>query len=176
NESIAGAIAQADANDVPLTYSTFASNAQATMVLQMAAAQAAIQVRTETTIKATAKGTVDALSVGLAEFGASLPAPQPRDIAFYHVAPASSLNPVLTNPGTIHLGQIELPYYLPEPKDSDASALSGTWTADPYIGAAIDGAQDNELGTTPPTDRVTYRYPFAEEQSKVSVPLLMHKP
>ena len=176
NESIAGAIAQADANDVPLTYSTFASNAQATMVLQMAAAQAAIQVRTETNIKATAKGTVDLLSLGLTAFEQTLPAPQRRDIAFYYDAPASSLNPALTNPGTIHLGKIDLPYYLPKPTDSDAKALSGTWTADPYIGAAIDGAQDNEAGTTPPTDRVTYRYPFAQEQAAVSAPLLVHMP
>ena len=112
-----------------------------------------------------------------------LPQPESRDTAFYTAGgnskPATEFGQ--PNPADIHLGQIELPYYLQVPSsDANApSALTTAWQANEIIGGAIDGGQGNDAGTTPPTNKVTYRYPFpggTTGGTTVQTPVLLQTP
>jgi pimeloyl-ACP methyl ester carboxylesterase len=118
-----------------------------------------------------------------AALSALLPKPKSRPTAFYtaggYARPSAEFG--LTNPADIHLGQIELPYYLQIPSsDADAPvALTTAWQANELIGAGIDGAQGNVAGTTPPTNKVTYRYPFpggTTGGTAVQTPVLLQTP
>jgi pimeloyl-ACP methyl ester carboxylesterase len=80
------------------------------------------------------------------------------------------------NDGTIFQAGINLPYYLGIPTASDPSALNSTWQASMTVGGIIDAGAGNEAGTTPPSDKVTFRFPFAEEQGSVFAPLLISVP
>ncbi|PHQ24226.1 hypothetical protein CLH62_14985 [Marinobacter guineae] len=116
----------------------------------------------------------------------ALPQPTDRNTAFYTATglgsspqPAAAFG--LPNAADIHLGQIELPYYLQVPEsEADApAALTTAWQANEVIGGAIDTAQGNEAGTTPPTDKVTYRYPFPGGETggtAVQAPVLLQTP
>jgi dienelactone hydrolase len=116
----------------------------------------------------------------------TLPQPGPRATAFYTDdlyggAPQPAAAFGLDNAAEIHLGQIELPYYLQVPTSdaNAASALTTPWQANEVIGAAIDSAQGNDEGTTPPTDKVTYRYPFPGGETggtTVQAPVLLQTP
>ncbi len=117
-----------------------------------------------------AAATVTALT-GL---GGEFPTPEAQDAAFYTTVPSAAFG--LTNTSTFHLGQLSLPYYLETPTDSDATNLTSTWQASESIGGAIDLAQGNDEGTTPPSDKITYRFPFPTEQAEVDVPLLVQVP
>ena len=128
------------------------------------------------TFAQTAGGTETALA-------AALPQPKSRTTAFYtakgNSQPATAFGQ--PNSADIHLGQIELPYYLQVPSsDTNApSALTTAWQANEIIGGAIDGSQGNDAGTTPPTDKVTYRYPFpggTTGGTAVQTPVLLQTP
>ena len=74
-------------------------------------------------------------------------------------------------------GAIELPQYT-ETLLSDSDSI---WRASTTVGGVLDGLAGNDLGTTPPTDvngstNTTYRYPFASEQRKATVPVLFIEP
>ncbi|MDS1311575.1 hypothetical protein [Marinobacter xiaoshiensis] len=104
---------------------------------------------------------------------AALPQPKKRDTAFYtaggNAKPAAAFG--LPINADIHLGQIELPYYLQVPSsDIDApSALTTAWQANETIPG----------GVTPPTDKVTYRFPFPGGETggtDVQAPVLLQTP
>lgn len=122
-----------------------------------------------------AGGTVGAL-------GAAVPAPSSRSTAFYTSGVGAQPSAAFGLPETtdIHLGQIELPYFLEVPADSSAAEDLGTpWKANTILGGAIDSARGNDAGTTPPTNRVTYRYPFAGGDNggtQVTAPVLLQTP
>ncbi|MFD2230758.1 hypothetical protein [Alkalimarinus sediminis] len=66
--------------------------------------------------------------------------------------------------GFVLQGQIEVPYFLPDAA-SEANKnglLTGTWTAQPGLGA--------------PSDKITYRFPFAEKVAMENIPFLLSKP
>ncbi|MDI9245075.1 hypothetical protein [Marinobacter sp. CHS3-4] len=132
------------------------------------------------TLAQTAAGTVAAL----ADIGAEFSIPAARTILpFEATRIPPGANPALPNDeSTILQASIELPYFLEVPStepaeaESAAQALNSTWEASTGIGAAIDAASGNDSGTTPPSDKITYRYPFATEKATVTAPLMFSVP
>ncbi len=166
SESIAGAIAQSAG------YSTIATDATAAYIMQRAAAEASIAVNdTGGAISATAVGTVQAILAGEAASDV-FPVPAPRTTNFYRKDLASDLNPLLAAPAMIYQGEITLPYYQTEPTDQQDNGTqdftpvkTSSWQADTTIG-----------GITPPSNMITYRYPFPFKQSDVIIPVLVTTP
>lgn len=181
--AIAGAInAGAD-------YATIAADATAAHIMQRAAAEAAISVHDSgdagsgdkepyVTIAAEAAGTVQAMAAGAGVPVSTLfPVPAPRDASFYRVDLASSVNPALVAPAMVYQGQITLPVYQTPPTASDGTNLvTATWEANETIGAVLDAALGNTPGTTPPSEMITYRYPFPTPKGVATVPLLATLP
>ncbi|MBD3641538.1 MAG: hypothetical protein HUJ18_11145, partial [Marinobacter sp.] len=121
------------------------------------------------TLKETAAGT----TALLASNGADFSNPVPRTITPVQDTriPAAAVLGETARPGTIFQAGIQLPYYLGIPTDTDPSALNTTWEASTVVGSLID-----QSGATPPSDKVTYRYPFAAEKGTVFAPLLISAP
>src|SRR5690554_1099004 len=127
---------------------------------------------------ATIQATAVATASGLDANGADFSNPEPRTITPIEATrvSASDANPALTQSADIMQWGITLPYYLGTPTESDPSNLNVAWEASKTVGGLIDASQSNEAGTTPPSDLVTFRYPFATEQSEVFVPMLLQVP
>lgn len=126
-----------------------------------------------TTLKQTAAGT----AAQLVNNGADFSHPQPRPINLFQSTriPASQFG--LPNADeTLVQASISLPYYLDTPTETDPSGLNNPWQASETVGGLIDAAQGNDAGTTPPSEQVTYRFPFPGEQETVNVPLLISAP
>lgn len=124
------------------------------------------------------KQIADATENGLAMNGADFSNPEPRPITPIEATrvPTTAVLGATANPGTIFQAGISLPYYLKVPTDQDPSNLNATWVASETVGNIIDANQGNEVGTTPPSDKVTFRYPFATENATVFAPLLISVP
>ncbi|MFL0798828.1 MAG: MECDP-synthase [Agarilytica sp.] len=173
NTTIAGAIAAG------ADFATIAADASAAFLMQKAAAEAAISVQdTGGAIALTAAGTVQAIAAGFASPVETIfPVPAPRTTNFYRADSASDISAFFPGPATIYQGEITLPYYQQGPDGSDLSPLkAGSWVANAAIGAAIDAGQGNDPGTTPPSDMITYRYPFPTKQSDNTVPVIVTTP
>ncbi|NMT63392.1 hypothetical protein [Marinobacter orientalis] len=126
------------------------------------------------TLKERAAGT----EASLATNGADFSNPTPRDINLIEdtrIAASDALGES-ANPGQIIQAGIQLPYYLPVPTATDPSNLNATWKASTTVGGIIDAGAGNDPGTTPPSDKITYRYPFAGQQDIVFVPLMLSVP
>lgn len=161
-------------------YASIAGNdATAAFVIQSAAAQAAIQVHDSgdqargdaapfVSIQAEAAGTVLALSGN--NPAAVFPLPTPKPSRFFRVDPASTINPALVAPARVYQGQITLPQYTSSATGVDL--VNERWQANEIIGQSIDAGRANPAGTTPPSDRTTYRYPFPAQVEEITVPLL----
>ena len=117
--------------------------------------------------------------------GTLLPKPRARATNFYQVdclGPAAvgcidPLNADLPAPALVYQGEITLPYYQFLPTESSgANIKNGTWQADETLGAQLDLVNGNPEGSTPPTSKTTYRYPFPTKQGDLTVPLLAVTP
>lgn len=124
------------------------------------------------------RGFADTTETNLGLAGADFSNPKPRPITPVEATriPASLAIGATAKPGSIFQGGIQLPYYLGIPTDSDPSALNTTWKASTTVGGIIDAGAGADPGTTPPSDKVTFRYPFAEEQGSVFAPLMISVP
>ena len=164
-------------------YATIASDdATAAYVMQTAVAQAAIQVHDSGSaeqgdaapyvdIASEAIGTVLALSAN--NPSALFPLPQAASTRFFRVDEAADINSALAAPAYVYQGQMAVNQFMPAPESEDGSSLvSASWQADENIGAVIDAATGNDVGTTPPSAKITYRYPFPAAQSASTIPLL----
>ncbi len=167
NVTIAEAIAQG------ASYSTIATDATAAYIMQRAAAEAAIAVNDEGgAISATAAGAVLAM-IGESPASNVFPVPAPRTTNFFRRDIASDLNSSLVAPAIIYQGEITLPYYQTEPTDQREEDITqdftpvktSSWQADTTIG-----------GLTPPSNMITYRFPFPEKKSDVTIPILVTTP
>lgn len=183
SEALANAIAAG------ADYATLAADASAAFRMQTAAAEAAIQVHNSgdpnqgdkepyVDIATEAAGTVAAIAQGAQMPVADLfPVPAPRATSFYRVDNAKAINSALAAPAKVYQGEITLPFYQAVPEAMDGSSLkTSSWIADPTIGAVIDAGRENPAGTTPPSDKITYRYPFPQKQGNLTVPLLATLP
>lgn len=123
-------------------------------------------------LKDRAKGTAAALAGGGADF--SNPEPRPITPVEQTRVPLAGILPSSANPsGSVFQASIELPYYLSAPTDTDPSSFQIPWRASETVGALIDQDPD---GPTPPSNKVTFRYPFATQQTLVNAPLLITVP
>jgi hypothetical protein len=115
---------------------------------------------------------------GIQKAGGVFPTPESRTTLFYRSDEASSINSSLAAPAKIAQGEITIPYYLKTPasKTDGSNITNGTWEADSTLGAVIDAALGNASGTTPPSSKITYRYPFPKQQSSVTVPIIVTYP
>lgn len=178
NASIAGAInAGAD-------FTTIAADASAAYLMQLAAAEAAVNVANADgiTIAQQAVGTISAIAAGAsAPVSAIFPIPAPRPTNFYRNDAASDINASLSSPARVIQGEITLPYFMPTPAGDDLSPLrTGEWEPNATISDAIGadltvplaGSDDTE--SVPPA--LTYRYPFPTKQADVTVPVLVTIP
>lgn len=78
--------------------------------------------------------------------------------------------------GSLYTGYIKLPYYLTTPATTtSASYTQDSWVADRNLGANL-GAGIPPADVDGSTYNVTYRYPFAAQQSIESVPLQVTLP
>jgi hypothetical protein len=141
-------------------------------VAQTAVAQANAQAPT---LKQTAAGTAAAIAGAP---GSDLISAAPRSITPIAATriPAAAALGASANPGTIFQAGIQLPYYLQVPTEQNPSALNATWQASPTVGAIIDSARGNEQGTTPPSDKITFRFPFPAQNDTVFAPLMISAP
>lgn len=103
-------------------------------------------------------------------FDTFIPIANPLDPA----TPASYLLPsqaglTLPNPGFVMQGQIDVPYFLPDASatGNPAELVEGTWEANTAASAA---------GVTPPSDKVTYRFPLAENMGTETIPFMLSIP
>lgn len=103
-------------------------------------------------------------------------APKPRTVRMFNQRDGGEINPALAQevqgtPLNIHVyeGEITLPYFQGVPEATDGSALrSASWLpADFSAEESLDQA---------PSDRVTYRFPFAEKSGETTVPIVVAAP
>ena len=130
---------------------------------------------TSPTLKERAAGTEANLAINGADFSN----PEPRTIGTDFIEPTRVPSSALGLPeaGSIFQTSLALPYYLKVPTDTDPSNLNSTWTTSSTVGALIDAGAGNDAGTTPPSDKITYRYPFAAESgTTVNIPMLVSVP
>jgi len=181
NPDIAAAVS-AGAN-----YATLAGNPMAAHLLQRAAAEAAILVHDSgneaagdqapyVSIAQEATGTVAHLTQASQKpVNELFPLPASRPSGFYTAAAAEDINPALVAPAIVYQGQIKLPVYQKRPTDTDGTNItSSTWEADTDIGSLLGSTAEG--GATPPSTKVTYRYPFPAKQAEATVPLLATLP
>ncbi len=116
-------------------------------------------------------------NVNLLQDGGFLPTPVPSELVGVPAATETDIGGLTGLPADIanlYTGYIQLPYYLTTPETTaSASYTQDSWVPD----AALAGA----LGMSVPADvdgstNVTYRYPFATEQSLETVPLQVTLP
>ncbi len=174
NESIATAIgAGAD-------YATIAADASAAYLMQRAAAESAISVNDGdgTTIAAEGLLQVQGIAAGAgAAVSDVFQVPTARTTNFFRQDAASTLNEILIAPAQVYQGEITIPYYQNVPTtEAPTIVQTSNWVANATIGAVIDAGSGNEAGTTPPSDKITYRYPFPTKQADLTVPLLVTTP
>ncbi len=91
--------------------------------------------------------------------------------------PATSLSTALSAKVLVSQAGIELPQYTV----ALATDSNGQWEGSTGVGGVLDALSGNAAGTTPPSDidgdkNVTYRFPFAAEQRKAVVPILLIEP
>lgn len=105
-----------------------------------------------------------------------LDTPKPRQVRVFSQRDGGDVNPALAQevagtPLNIHVyeGEISLPYYQSVPASGDGSVLTSTsWLPADFTGnAELDNA---------PSDRITYRFPFAAKTADTTVPIVIAAP
>lgn len=143
-------------------------------ILQAATTDAVANVADVATEATTLAGAADGI----------LDTPKPREVRFFSQKEGGEVNPALeqtvVDPGGLGLGEvtvnihvyegeITLPYYQSLPDGTDGTPLQrGSWLA--------ADLSDNEDLPTAVSDRVTYRFPFAEKTADTKVPIVVTTP
>ena len=175
NAGIAAAIAGG------ATYDILSTNSSAAYLIQAIAAYASESNRD---LASDAQNTVGGLAIQVNKSVAELFAvPAARTTQFFRVDASNTINPALLTPplndgddaifSTIYQGEITLPMYQSTPKAETGGfeSLTSRWIANTEIGGIIDAVNGAAENTTPATDVVSYRYPFATKQEDVTLPL-----
>lgn len=175
DEALATVLSDANGSGTSILYSDVVADLEADRrmahVIQVAAAQAtdaSIDVDAEATAMANA---ADAL----------LDTPKPRDVTIFSQRNSNEINEALQFDPTpvagdevtarVYEGEITLPYYLGVPSEADGSALkTESWVAADF------SADETGTLTAAPSDRVTYRFPFAQKKADTTVPIIVTAP
>lgn len=181
NADLDDTLTAANAGSVTLTFSDVAGtgedlNTTLAFSLQTAASQAAIDVK-----GSTIAGQATAVEGGFVNSLGVLEATQSRtaSVNFYLTdEDASSINPALIAPAKVSQGDITLPYFLDAPADNvDGSVIkTSSWTANQADNLQSPPGGSGLPEVVAPSDKITYRFPFAEETGETTVPLLVTYP
>jgi len=172
NQDLADILEGANAGSVPLTYNAVAGegadrDASIAFALQTAIATAAIDV-SGPTIEAQAEGAEGGFVTTLGV----IDAPESRLSHFFDV----DASPLAPTAATLAQGEITIPYYLGIPEGDNGSVIrTSSWTSNQE-----DGLQEPPGDTLPnivaPSDKVTYRFPFAQKVGDVRIPVIATVP
>ncbi|WP_323751079.1 hypothetical protein [Marinobacter sp.] len=168
---LAAILEAANANGVAVAYSDVIVNAESDRrlahAIQAATASASDEVMD---ISAEAQSVADAAE-------ALLDTPQPRTVNVFsqrtggEVNEALEQNPTAVTPINIRVyeGEISLPYFQSLPLDGDGTVLkTSSWMPADFSGdTALDPA---------PSDRISYRFPFASKTADTIVPIVVAAP
>ena len=175
DEALATILSDANGSGTTILYSDVVADVEADRriahAIQVAAAQAtdaSIDVSAEATAMADAADTL-------------LDTPKPREVTFFSQRNSNEINEALQFDPTpvagdevtarVYEGEITLPYYLGVPSESDGSALkTESWVAADF------SADETGTLTAAPSDRVTYRFPFAQKNADTTVPIIVTAP
>ncbi|WP_286221498.1 hypothetical protein [Marinobacter apostichopi] len=175
DEALATILSDANGSGTAILYGDVVADVKADRriahVIQVAAAQAtdaSVDVDAEATAMADAADTL-------------LDTPKPRDVTIFSQRNSNEINEALQFDPTpvagdevtarIYEGEITLPYYLGVPSESDGSALkTESWVAADF------SADETGTLTASPSDRVTYRFPFAQKNTDTTVPIIVAAP
>ena len=125
---------------------------------------------------------------GAAQLIAQLPIPKTRTTNFYRLDCTGSVatgcaSPLggITLPAFVAQGEITLPYYLEEPANAadGTNLVTGSWEADESLYnnlSALIQASGGDALPAFPSNKVTYRIPFPEKKSDVTVPIIVVYP
>lgn len=170
DESLATILTDANGSGTVVTYGDVVTDTDADRriahAIQVATAEATdenIDIETQAQAMATA---ADPL----------LDSPKPRTVSVFSQRDGGDVNPALAQevagtPLNIHVyeGEITLPYFQSLPVDGDGSLLkTESWQVADFSG-------DDALEAAP-SDRVSYRFPFASKTADTTVPLVVAAP
>ncbi|WP_203301673.1 Ig-like domain-containing protein [Marinobacter sediminum] len=179
NADLDDTLTAANAGSVTLTFGDVAGtgedlNTTLAFSLQTAVSQAAIFVKGPTIA-----GQATAVEGGFVNSLGVLEAPQSRTVNFYSTdEDASSINPALIAPAKVSQGDITLPYFLDIPADNvDGSVIkTSSWTANQADSLQSPPGATGLPEVVAPSDKITYRFPFAGETAETTVPVLVTYP
>lgn len=175
DEALATILSDANGSGTTILYGDVVADLEADRriahAIQVAAAQAtdaSIDIEAEATAMANAADTL-------------LDTPKPRDVTIFSQRDSNEINsalqfdpsPVAGDEVTarVYEGEITLPYYLGVPTEGDGSALkTESWVAADF------SADETGTLTAAPSDRVTYRFPFAQKNADTTVPIIVGAP
>ncbi|RMJ06398.1 hypothetical protein DOQ08_01085 [Marinobacter litoralis] len=168
---LAAILEAANANGVAVAYGDVIVNAERDRRLAHAIQAAAAQASDENMdVSADAQSMADAADV-------MLDTPKPRTVKVFSQRPGGDVNPALEQDPTgvtpinirVYEGEITLPYFQALPEDGDGSVLkTSNWLP-------ADFSADNSLDQAP-SDRISYRFPFAAKTADTIVPIVVAAP
>ncbi|MFV8572578.1 hypothetical protein ACNQ6O_15345 [Marinobacter sp. SBS5] len=168
---LAAILEAANANGVAVTYGDVIVNADRDRRLAHAIQAATAQASDDTMdVSADAQSMADAAE-------AILDTPKPRTVKVFSQRTGGDVNPALEQNPTgftpinirVYEGEISLPYFQSLPADGDGSVLkTKSW-------APADFSDDTTLGQAP-SDRISYRFPFAAKTADTTVPIVVAAP
>lgn len=173
DEELAGVLAGARENGVTVEYGDLVVDSQADRKLAHTLQEAAA-IATDRSMDVTA----DAQALASAA-EPIVDTPKARPVRVFSQRDGGDVNEALRQsvvPGIVDLdirvyeGEITLPYYQNIPEEGgDGSTITGqNWTAADF---SADDSIDNA-----PSDRVTYRFPFAQKNGETTVPIVIAAP
>jgi hypothetical protein len=173
---LAAALMDAQSQGMVINYGDLVANAEADRRVAFALQTAtAIAVDTVVDVEADAQALATAAD-------AIVDAPKPRTVSIFSQRDGGEINPALEQNAELALGQtatlnvhvyegeITLPYFqgIPEDLMDGAAIQSSSWLPS-------DFSADESL-TNAPSDRITYRFPFAAKTGDTKVPVVVAAP
>ena len=137
----------------------------------------AIQVATAEAVEAAFAASIASEAQALADAAEPLlDTPKPRPVSVFSQKEGGDVNEALAQGNDVapinirvYEGEITLPYYQQIPSEGDGAVLKqSTWLA-------ADFASDDSLSDAP-SDRVSYRFPFARKVGDTTVPIVIAAP
>ena len=181
DEALATILTDANASGTAVVYSDVVADKDADRRLAHAIQIATAEAVYSDTL-ATFKAEIDAQAQTMADAADSLlDTPKPRTVSFFSQRNSNQINSALQFDPTpvngdevtarVYEGEITLPYYLGLPEQDDGSAIkSESWVAADF------SADESGTLSAAPSDRVTYRFPFAEKTGDTTVPIIVAAP
>ncbi|MBW7471999.1 hypothetical protein [Marinobacter sp. F4218] len=170
DDSLATILMDANASDTPVLYADVVADAGSDRRI-------AHIVQVATALATDANIDVEARARSLASAAeAVVDTPKPRTVSVFSQRDGGDVNPALAQevagtPLNVHVyeGEITLPYFQALPAEGDGSPL----TTESWLPADFSG---DETLSAAPSDRISYRFPFARKVADTTVPIVVAAP